>query len=115
MDRPRPLAIALDGRREIEVANSCQSLCKKPPPGEEARQDAAPYDHCKTEEEVSFRQHLEGDDNDTTEMTCVAVGCHMHGAGHVFIGAEMYESSGSPDDPMFFLHHAQYDDLPAPK
>ena len=73
--------------------------------------DAAPYDHCKTEEDVSFRQYLEGYDNDTTEMTCVAVGCHMHSAGHIFTGADMYESSGSPNDPIFFLHHAQVDRL----
>ena len=35
----------------------------------------------------------------------------MHSAGHIYIGADMYESSGSPNDPMFFLHHAQVDRL----
>ncbi|MCA9705026.1 MAG: tyrosinase family protein [Myxococcales bacterium] len=73
--------------------------------------DAAPYDHCQTEEDVSFRQYLEGYDNDDTQMTCVAAGCKMHSAGHIFTGADMYESSGSPNDPIFFMHHAQVDRL----
>ncbi|MCX4248002.1 tyrosinase family protein [Paraliomyxa miuraensis] len=73
--------------------------------------DAAPYDSCNTEEDVSFRQYLEGYDNDDTNMTCVAVGCATHSSGHIFIGADMYESSGSPNDPLFFIHHAQVDRL----
>jgi tyrosinase len=73
--------------------------------------DAEPYDSCHTEEDVSFRQYLEGYDNDDTVMTCTAVGCAMHSSGHIYIGGDMYESSGTPNDPMFFLHHAQVDRL----
>ena len=51
--------------------------------------DAEPYDSCHTEEDVSFRQYLEGFDNDETDMTCTAVGCVMHSSGHIFIGADM--------------------------
>ncbi|WP_428267394.1 tyrosinase family protein [Haliangium sp.] len=71
--------------------------------------DSAPYDDCYTEEDVSFRQYLEGFDNDDTEPLCVAAGCKMHGRGHVYVGGDMQFSSANPNDPIFFLHHAQVD------
>jgi tyrosinase len=73
--------------------------------------DTAPYDSCYTEEDISFRQYLEGFDNDDTELLCVAAGCKMHGRGHVFVGGDMQFSSANPNDPVFFLHHAQVDRL----
>ena len=43
---------------------------------------------------------------------CVGSGCtRMHGQGHELIGGEMNGGSPSPNDPMFFLHHAQVDRL----
>ena len=44
-------------------------------------------------------------------MTYIAAGRKMHSAGHIFTGADMFESSGSPNDPIFFLHHANVDRL----
>lgn len=71
--------------------------------------DAAPYDSCYTEEDVSFRQYLEGFSNDDTQVLCVAAGCGLHGRGHVFIGGDMQASTAAPNDPMFFLNHAEVD------
>ncbi len=74
--------------------------------------DAAPYDSCDTEEDVSFRQYLEGFSNDEVRPVCVASGCTtMHGQGHEYVGGEMNGGSPSPNDPIFFLHHAQVDRL----
>jgi tyrosinase len=71
--------------------------------------DSAPYDSCYTEEDVSFRQYLEGFSKDDTDVICVAAGCEMHGRGHVFIGGDMQASTAAPNDPVFFLNHAQVD------
>ncbi|MCB9748889.1 MAG: tyrosinase family protein [Myxococcales bacterium] len=113
-----PSAIVCDKPRALHRQVGCEDLVPGPATAEEERAiftrsvyDAAPYDHCRTEEDVSFRQYLEGYDNDDTNMTCVAAGCAMHSRGHIYIGADMYESSGSPNDPMFFLHHANVDRL----
>lgn len=113
-----PSAIVCNQQRPLHRAVGCEDLVPGPPTKAEidamfgrAVYDAEPYDHCQTEEDVSFRQYLEGYDNDDVVMTCVAVGCKMHSAGHIFAGADMYESSGSPNDPLFFLHHAQVDRL----
>ena len=71
--------------------------------------DDAPYDSCNTEEDVSFRQYLEGFDNESEEFLCVAAGCGLHGLGHVYVGGDMFFSSANPNDPIFFLHHANVD------
>jgi tyrosinase len=74
--------------------------------------DAAPYNSCDTEEDVSFRQYLEGFSNDELRPVCVITGCSaMHGQGHEYIGGDMNGGSPSPNDPIFFLHHAQVDRL----
>lgn len=73
--------------------------------------DADPYDSCYTEEDVSFRQYLEGFDNDDTDVLCVAAGCGMHARGHVFIGGDMQATTAAPNDPLFFLNHAEVDRL----
>lgn len=73
--------------------------------------DSAPYDSCHTEDDMSFRQYLEGFTNESTQVLCVAAGCEMHGRGHVFIGGDMQASTASPNDPVFFLNHAQVDRL----
>ena len=96
----------------------CSELAPRPPSASEVAgifdrlsYDDAPYDSCETEEDVSFRQYLEGYDNDDEDLTCVAVGCAMHSAGHIYAGGDMFHSSGSPNDPLFFLHHANVDRL----
>lgn len=71
--------------------------------------DAAPYDACGTDEAVSFRQYLEGFTLDSTTPTCVGAGCEMHGRGHVYVGGDMFDTTTNPNDPVFFLHHAQVD------
>jgi tyrosinase len=73
--------------------------------------DSPPYDSCITEEDISFRQYLEGFDNDDTDVFCVATGCNTHGQGHAHVGGDMLFSSANPNDPVFFLHHAQVDRL----
>lgn len=73
--------------------------------------DSAPFDGCYTEEDMSFRQYLEGFDNDDTVPICVAAGCAMHGRAHVFIGGDVQASTASPNDPVFFLLHAEVDRL----
>ena len=37
--------------------------------------DAEPYNSCHTEEDLSFRQYLEGFNNEDTDVICVAGGC----------------------------------------
>lgn len=71
--------------------------------------DAAPYDSCHTDADASFRQFLEGFDNKSADLLCVAAGCGIHGQGHLFVGGDMQFSSANPNDPIFFLHHAQVD------
>jgi len=71
--------------------------------------DDAPHDSCYTEEDVSFRQYLEGFDNNSTELLCVAAGCTMHGRGHLYVGGDMFRSSANPNDPIFFLNHTNVD------
>lgn len=73
--------------------------------------DADPYDTCYTEEDVSFRQYLEGFDNDDTDLLCVAAGCGMHSRGHRFVGGDMQATTAPMNDPIFYLHHAQVDRL----
>ena len=70
--------------------------------------DAAPYDSCYTEEDISFRQYLEGFNNSDLDPICVAAGCTLHGRGHEWIGGDMTINS-TPNDPIFFLHHNNVD------
>lgn len=106
------------GKRPILRKVGCIPLVNGPPDAaaidgifDRLVYDSNPNDSCYTEEDVSFRQYLEGFDNDDTEALCVAAGCKMHGQGHVFIGGDMQASTASPNDPMFFLNHAQVDRL----
>jgi tyrosinase len=71
--------------------------------------DTSPYDACGTDETVSFRQYLEGFTLGSTSQVCVAAGCEMHGRGHIYVGGDMFTTSTNPNDPVFFLHHAQVD------
>lgn len=70
--------------------------------------DSEPYNSCSTDEDVSFRQYLEGFTDTDVSPICVSGGCQMHGQGHLFISGDM-GTGGSPNDPMFFLHHANVD------
>ena len=72
--------------------------------------DAEPYDTCNTDEDVSMRQYLEGFQVGNTDARCVLGGCENHGRGHYFIGGDMGGQS-TPNDPVFFLHHANVDRL----
>ncbi|GAB4535360.1 MAG: tyrosinase family protein [Haliangiales bacterium] len=102
------------GQRPLQRAVGC--IIPAPPDGAEIDQifdrpsyDDAPYDSCHTEEDVSFRQLLEGFDNQSTSQLCVTAGCGLHGRGHIYVGGDMFLSSANPNDPIFFLHHAQVD------
>lgn len=104
------------GQRPLQRKVGCIPFVQGPPDSaaidiifDRAVYDTAPYDSCYTEEDLSFRQYLEGFDNDDTELLCVAAGCQMHGRCHVFVGGDMQFSSANPNDPIFFLHHAQVD------
>jgi tyrosinase len=106
------------GARPFERAVGCSEYVDGPPDGaaiagifERAVYDAEPYDACNTDQDVSFRQYLEGFSNDETRPYCIATGCAMHGRGHGYVGGDMDGSSASPNDPIFFLHHAQVDRL----
>jgi tyrosinase len=104
------------GQRAIQRKVGCLDNVNGPPDSaaingifDRVVYDDAPYDSCHTEEDISFRQYLEGFSNDDTDPICVAAGCGMHGRGHVFIGGDMQASTASPNDPVFFLHHAEVD------
>lgn len=73
--------------------------------------DADPYNSCDTDENVSFRQYLEGFTKTDYNPICVLGGCQMHGLGHIYVGGEMAAGAGSPNDPIFFMHHANIDRL----
>lgn len=73
--------------------------------------DASPYDSCNTDQDVSFRQYLEGFTMTDVNPLCITGGCQMHGKGHYYIGGTMASGGGTPNDPMFFLHHANIDRL----
>ncbi|HYO67667.1 MAG TPA: tyrosinase family protein, partial [Archangium sp.] len=73
--------------------------------------DVSPYDNLHTDEQQSFRQYLEGFTNeDINEPVpfCQFAGCRMHGQVHVWI-AGLMGSGAAPNDPLFFLHHANVD------
>jgi len=107
------------GQRPVRRAVGCSKYAETPPDStaingifDRAVYDDAPYNSCDTEEDVSFRQYLEGFSNDELRMVCVGSGCTgMHGQGHEWIGGDMNGGSPSPNDPIFFLHHSQVDRL----
>jgi tyrosinase len=106
------------GQRPIRRAVGCSEYVEGPPDAaaiagifDRTVYDEAPYNSCDTDATVSFRQYLEGFTNDETRPYCVATGCFMHGRGHGYVGGDMDGSSASPNDPIFFLHHAQVDRL----
>ncbi len=73
--------------------------------------DVSPYDNLYTDEQQSFRQYLEGftkEDIKEPVPFCQFAGCQMHGRVHVWIGG-LLGSGAAPNDPLFFLHHANVD------
>ncbi len=93
----------------------CSTSVVGPPTAEEVAgifarpvYDAMPYNSCHTEEDISFRQYLEGFNNSDRDPICVAAGCALHGRGHEWMGGDMTINS-TPNDPMFFLHHNNVD------
>lgn len=62
--------------------------------------DVAPYNR-KSDINLSFRNYLEG---------FWPQGSSMHNAVHVWVGGQM-QTASSPNDPVFFLHHANIDRL----
>ncbi|HSN98657.1 MAG TPA: tyrosinase family protein [Candidatus Nanopelagicales bacterium] len=73
--------------------------------------DVAPYDNLGTDEDLSFRQNLEGFTNeDVNEASgiCKFAGCRMHGQVHMWVGG-LLGSAAAPNDPVFFMHHANVD------
>lgn len=73
--------------------------------------DIDPYDTCNTDEDVSFRQYLEGYSKSEENALCIISGCENHGLGHLYISGDMGSGGAPPNDPMFFLHHANVDRL----
>lgn len=106
------------GQRPIKRAVGCTDYVEGAPSTEDIQAmfsrpayDAAPYESCETDEAVSFRQYLEGFSKDSEKDLCVAAGCGMHGRAHFFVGGDMDGSTASPNDPIFFLNHAEVDRL----
>lgn len=73
--------------------------------------DIAPYDNVDVEETLSFRQYLEGftnEDKNEPVPFCSFAGCRMHGAVHVWVAGSL-GAAAAPNDPLFFLLHANAD------
>lgn len=70
--------------------------------------DVDPFDST-VDEEASMRQNLEGYTDTDTNPICVTGGCRMHGRGHLYVGGELASGAGTPNDPVFFLHHGNVD------
>lgn len=102
---PRPLkrAVGCDVLTGNKPAENFEAMFSRP------LFDSEPYDHCSTNENVSFRQHLEGFTRDD-DAICAIAGCNQHGVGHAYVGGDL-ASTASPNDPMFFLHHSNVDRL----
>lgn len=103
------------GRRHLRRQVGCQDFATQAPDQaiidgmfDRTTFDSVPYDGCYTDDAISFRQYLEGFDNRSTEFVCVGAGCGFHGLAHNYIGGDMM-SNATPNDPMFFLHHAGVD------
>ncbi|MFZ4477044.1 MAG: tyrosinase family protein [Saprospiraceae bacterium] len=72
--------------------------------------DVAPWDYY-ADTSASFRNYLEGFWNGpNTNPLFAQIGDGLHGRVHIFIGGNMV-SNASPNDPVFFLHHANVDRL----
>jgi tyrosinase len=106
------------GKRAIQRNVGCSTDVQGPPDSAAINgifsrvvYDSAPYDGCYTEEDVSFRQYLEGFSNDDLKPICVAAGCGMHGRAHFFIGGDVQKTTSAPNDPVFFLLHSEVDRL----
>jgi tyrosinase len=73
--------------------------------------DVAPYD-TSVDQTQSFRDYVEGFTNATpADPLCSVGGCDMHGRVHLWVGGAMSSGGGTPNDPIFFLHHANVDRL----
>lgn len=73
--------------------------------------DIAPYNNLDVEETLSFRQYLEGftnEDKNESVPFCQFAGCRMHGAVHVWVAGSL-GAAAAPNDPIFFLLHANVD------
>ena len=102
--------------RGLQRETGCSNLAPVPPQASDISgiydrtvYDVSPYDSCDTDQDVSFRQYLEGFMNTDTNLTCITGGCRMHGQGHLYISGDMAAGGTAPNDPMFFLHHANVD------
>lgn len=72
--------------------------------------DVSPWDYY-ADTAVSFRNYLEGFWNGPDADPRIAhLGDGNHGRVHIFVGGNMVSKS-SPNDPVFFLHHANVDRL----
>jgi len=73
--------------------------------------DAAPFSDDR--KEVTFRNILEGwaVTGDTAVWQPDGDGSHMHNRVHMWVGGSMTTTGTSPNDPLFFLHHANIDRL----
>lgn len=69
--------------------------------------DLAPYNNLDVEETQSFRQYVEGFTNEDDPF-CQFAGCRMHGAVHVWVAGSL-GAAAAPNDPIFFLLHANID------
>lgn len=106
------------GQRPVVRGVGCATQVVGPPSADDVRTmfarrpyDSPPYDACNTEEDVSFRQYLEGFSNDVVDLACIGAGGGMHGRAHLYIGGDMDRSSAAPNDPIFFLNHSNVDRL----
>ena len=52
---------------------------------------------------------LESEDMTAFHSSAESVSSGIHAAGHVYIGGENLDLFSSPNDPVFFLHHANLD------
>jgi tyrosinase len=74
--------------------------------------DVPPY-NTKADSAMSFRNYVEGFRVDAWSLQpqCALGGCAMHGRVHQWVGGAMSSGGGTPNDPLFFLHHANLDRL----
>ncbi len=94
----------LPGVNTLPTASEVQTMMTKPV------YDVAPWGYY-SDTAVSFRNYLEGYWNGpNTDPNMAMVGDGMHGRVHIFVGNNMV-ADASPNDPVFFLHHANVDRL----
>lgn len=103
--RPLRRAVGMDEGTNRQVPNSTETIKEG---YQRPLYDAAPYEQCRTDETVSFRQYLEGYVRGKPGLLCIIPGaCATHGLGHTYVGGDM--SGVGTTDPIFFLHHANVD------